>query len=67
MSGTQEEEANRLAADLIMPRRLIRELLEQGIKTPEGLAAKLHVSVPAMEVRLGLHKSVGKAAGRNDL
>jgi Zn-dependent peptidase ImmA (M78 family) len=63
MSGQLEEQANRLAADILMPRRLIRDLLEQGIKTPEGMAAKLQVSVPAMEVRLGLYKRPNKAEG----
>jgi Zn-dependent peptidase ImmA (M78 family) len=56
INGQREEEANRLAADILMPRQLVRDLLEQGIKTPEGMAAKLQVSVPAMEVRLGIYK-----------
>lgn len=64
LSGQLEEQANRLAADILMPRRLIRELLEQGIKTPAGMAARFQVSVPAMEVRLGLHSRLNKDAVR---
>ncbi len=39
-----------------MPRRVLRDLLEQGITTPEGIAAKLQVSIPAIQVRLGIYK-----------
>jgi uncharacterized protein DUF955 len=63
LSEQLEEEANRLTADILMPRRLIRDLLEQGISTPEGLAAKLQVSVPAMEVRLGIPRAANKGPG----
>jgi hypothetical protein len=67
LGGQLEEQANRLAADILMPRRLIRELLEQGIKTPAGLAAQFQVSLPAMEVRLGLHSRLNRQTKTGDL
>ena len=54
MSDQKEAEANRLAADILMPRRLIRRLLDEGITDPEQMALRLRVSPKAMEVRLGL-------------
>ncbi len=33
-----EAEANRLAADLLMPRRIIRRLIADGIESPEQMA-----------------------------
>lgn len=57
LSDRREQEANRLAADLLMPVHLIREALtESGKKDVEGrlthLANRLKVSEPAMSVRL---------------
>jgi len=49
-----EAEANRLAADIIMPRRIIRKLLDQGISDPKMMANMLQVSPDAMAIRLGL-------------
>lgn len=53
-----EYQANRLAADILMPRRLIRYLLEHGVSNPDEMAQRLQVSKPAMYTRLGLPKPV---------
>ena len=49
----QETEANRFAANLLMPKHLIEQLKARGIVTTEGLAKALGVSVAAMRVREG--------------
>jgi len=54
VTAKEETEANRFAADLLMPFPLIRSLMAANIRTPEQLAAKLQVSLPAMKIRLGL-------------
>jgi Zn-dependent peptidase ImmA (M78 family) len=54
VTAKEETEANRFAADLLMPFPLIRSLMAASIRTPEQLAAKLQVSLPAMRIRLGL-------------
>jgi hypothetical protein len=54
LSSKEETEANRLAADILMPLALIRSLMQAGIKDPQSLANKLQVSLPAMKIRLGL-------------
>lgn len=61
LSSTKEAEANRLAADLLMPRDLVlRELHELGgtrdSVAAEALAHRFKVSVPAMKVRLGINE-----------
>jgi hypothetical protein len=47
-----EGEANRLAADLLMPRRLVRQLRASGITSPQELARAFNVSEQAMKNRL---------------
>jgi Zn-dependent peptidase ImmA (M78 family) len=54
LSSKEETAANRLAADILMPLPLIRKLIDAGIRDPQMLAAKLQVSVRAMNIRLGL-------------
>jgi Zn-dependent peptidase ImmA (M78 family) len=54
LSSAEEAEANKLAAQILMPRDLIKELKRSGVKDVEGLADHLQVSVPAMKVRLGI-------------
>ena len=55
-----EYQANRLAADLVMPINLVKELLEKNFSgivtedTIESLAASFQVSKAAMEIRLSL-------------
>ena len=59
LSSRIETEANKLAADIIMPREQLRRSLD-GLPRPlsdamvENLASEYRVSVPAMRVRLGL-------------
>lgn len=50
----QETEANRFAANLLMPSHLIASLREEGITRPADLAEHLGVSEAAMRIRLGL-------------
>jgi len=54
LGTTREKEANALAADLLMPRRVIRQLHAAGIRSAEDLAVKFDVSVEAMKRRLGI-------------
>lgn len=54
LSSRVEAEANRLAADIIMPRDKIIELEnETGITEPVQLAQRFAVSREAMEIRVG--------------
>ncbi|QKR99205.1 ImmA/IrrE family metallo-endopeptidase [Sphingomonas sp. CL5.1] len=59
LTSRKETEANRLAADIVMPARAVSRELERlgGRRTDdvvEKLAAMFRVSVPAMKVRLGV-------------
>jgi len=54
LSNQVETEANRLAADILMPYSLIERLQKEGVRSVDGLAAKLEVSSPAMKIRLGI-------------
>lgn len=55
LSGRQETEANKMAADILMPWELIDEIIENSKRpTVEGLAKKLRVSRGAMSIRLGV-------------
>jgi Zn-dependent peptidase ImmA (M78 family) len=56
LSDSLEQAANRLAADLLMPAKAIRELRAQGINNPEEMSARLGVSLQAMQLRLGIGK-----------
>jgi len=50
---TQEEyHANNLAAELLMPRRLMNEAVRRGFAGVSDLARRFEVSPPAMKVRL---------------
>jgi Zn-dependent peptidase ImmA (M78 family) len=53
---TAEKEADALAADLLMPRRVIGEFRKAGINNVRELAAKFDVSVQAMQRRLRLSR-----------
>ena len=53
LSNRIEAEANRFAADVLMPYPLISQLVNQGYKTVPELAGKLQVSEIAMGIRLG--------------
>jgi Zn-dependent peptidase ImmA (M78 family) len=53
---TVEKEADALAADLLMPRRIIGDLRKTGVSRVEDLAAKFDVSLEAMQIRLGIRR-----------
>ena len=50
----REYEANKLAAEILMPWPLVRKLMQEGQRTPKELADKLAVSEAAVHIRLGL-------------
>jgi hypothetical protein len=54
LSNEEERSANKLAAEILMPTELTKELKRSGIKSVEKLAETLQVSVPAMKARLGI-------------
>lgn len=56
MSNQQEVEANKFAADLLMPYSLIKKSMDEaeGRLTANELAKTFNVSVTAMSIRLGL-------------
>lgn len=59
LTSRKETEANRLAADIVMPAKLVNRELDRlgGLRTPDvvdEIAAIFRVSVPAMKVRLGV-------------
>jgi uncharacterized protein DUF955 len=56
LGTTVENEANALAADLLMPRRGIARLRGAGVTGVQELAAKFNVSVEAMQRRLGVRR-----------
>lgn len=58
LTSRKETEANRLAADIVMPAKAVRLELERlgGLRTEdiaEELASMFRVSIPAMKIRLG--------------
>lgn len=54
LSSKQETEANKLAAEILMPFPLIEKLMGRGIRTIEELAEALEVSKAAISIRLGV-------------
>lgn len=54
LSTREEVEANKMAADILMPYSLIEFLVAQGYKTVSALASKLEVSDTAMSIRLNI-------------
>lgn len=54
LSSPVEAEANRMAADILMPWHLIKAANAAGMTDVEKLAGKFDVSVIAMSIRLGL-------------
>lgn len=53
LSERREWEANKLAADILMPWALVRSLANEGKVTASELASALEVSEAAMNIRLG--------------
>lgn len=47
-----ERQANRFAASLLMPQRLVKALWEQGVRSPNELGTRFHVSPAVAEIRL---------------
>lgn len=54
LSSIEETQANRMAADILMPYALIDDCMTKGIKTLGGIAGKLQVSQAALRIRLGI-------------
>jgi hypothetical protein len=54
LSTREEKEANQLAADILMPYRLINDLSVQGITSVSDLAKHFKVSQAAMQIRLNI-------------
>ena len=59
LTSRKETEANKLAADIIMPARLVTQALQPMRGSPTAdvvreLAQMFRVSIPAMKVRLGI-------------
>ncbi len=54
LSTKEEGEANKLAADMLMPYDLIDSLMSRGINEIDALADALKVSKDALKIRLGV-------------
>jgi Zn-dependent peptidase ImmA (M78 family) len=54
MSNAVEAQANRMAADILMPWHLIREATESGLNSVEELAKHFDVSKSTMSIQLGV-------------
>lgn len=54
LSNNIEAQANRQAADILMPFHLINPLIDSGITDIQNLAERFHVSASAMSIRLGV-------------
>lgn len=52
LGSTREREANTLASQLLIPRKVLKEFRVAGINDPEELAARFKVSLQAMKLRL---------------
>jgi Zn-dependent peptidase ImmA (M78 family) len=52
LSDDREIEANRLAAQILMPAQLVRDVYRAGLKFVAGLSAAFQVSDAAMRIRL---------------
>jgi len=54
LGGREEAQANKLAADILMPYHLIQKIMDSGTTDVDELAVKLQVSGAAMRIRLGI-------------
>lgn len=54
LSNRVEAQANRLAADILMPRKRLNELIQGGMTSVTALAEKFWVSEQSMAIRLGV-------------
>lgn len=62
LSHKIEAEANRMAADILMPWSLIGEAMRDGENNVEALAKRFAVSKSAMSIRLGVPHEVSSAS-----
>jgi Zn-dependent peptidase ImmA (M78 family) len=53
LPSAMETQANKLAAEILMPHHLLTAAMNQGIRSPEALARAFQVSEAAMQIRLG--------------
>ena len=58
LSSRIEAQANRLAADLLMPRKKLDQLISSGITDVSTLAEKFWVSEQAMAIRVGVPQEI---------
>ena len=58
LSNTVEAQANRLAADILMPRRRLNQLIADGVTSIVELADAFWVSQQAMAIRTGIPQDV---------
>lgn len=54
LSSAKETEANKLAAEILMPYPLVERLMRDGVASIESLALALDVSKTAIGIRLGV-------------
>jgi len=54
LSSAEEAQANRLAAQILMPFPLIQRMVDAGVNDVATLAKMFQVSQPAMKIRLGI-------------
>jgi len=54
LGGQEEAQANKLAADILMPYTLVQKLMDSGMTDVDQLASKLQISGAAMRIRLGI-------------
>lgn len=54
LTGGIEAQANKYAAEILMPLHLINKALSEGISTIEDLAQKFQVSKSSMSIRMGV-------------
>jgi Zn-dependent peptidase ImmA (M78 family) len=54
LSTKTEAEANKMAADILMPRPVLREKIAAGLNSVKALADEFKVSPSAMSIRLGI-------------
>ncbi len=54
LPNKMEYEANRMAADILMPHHLISEALDNGLDSIQSLAELFQVSQSAMSIRMGV-------------
>lgn len=50
----EEREANTVAANILMPNHLVKQLKAEGVTDPAEMAKRLGVSTAAMRIKLGL-------------